>query len=432
MLQVLFAGCAVVQGAVYLGVFFRVVFYKDRELAPAHGASSAAGSGAGYAPPTGSAASSSPGLAAGSGVGYAPPTGSAASSSPGLAAGSVVGETRSAAPFARVSVLVCARNEAPNLRNNLPSLLAQDYPDWELLLVNDGSSDGSAAWLDEQASRHPRLRVLHVSAAEKAGPGKKGALALGIARASGPILLLSDADCRPSGAQWIRHMAAPFNDPQRGPGTDFVLGYGAYSPEKGWLNRLVQFETLHTLVQYAGWTLAGMPYMGVGRNLAYRKAVYEQGRGFAAHQHWPSGDDDLFVNANARKGRVALCLHPEAWTESRSPASWKAWVTQKTRHLSTGVFYRPLHRVVLSFYAMSHFGLYATLFGLIAVSGPILWILGVFLLRLLLVNGLFWHLGRRFRRPLLWHFSTIFDFWTVAYYARFVSSTLSPKPPLWR
>jgi len=271
-----------------------------------------------------------------------------------------------------------------------------------------------------------------VAAAEKPGPGKKGALALGIARSNGPILLLSDADCRPSGPHWIRRMASPFNDADRGPRTDFVLGFGAYSPERGWLNRVVQFETLHTLLQYAGWALAGMPYMGVGRNLAYRKSVFEQGGGFAAHQHWPSGDDDLFVNANAQKGRVALCLHPEAWTESRSPASWKAWVTQKTRHLSTGVFYRPLHRVVLGIYAMSHFGLYAALFGSIAVSGPILWILGVFLLRLLLLNALFWHLGKRFQRPLLWHFSTIFDFWTVAYYARFVGSTLSPKPPLWR
>jgi hypothetical protein len=214
--------------------------------------------------------------------------------------------------------------------------------------------------------------------------------------------------------------------------TDFVLGYGAYSPGSGWLNKVVQFETLHTLLQYAGWTLAGMPYMGVGRNLAYRKAVYDKGGGFAAHQHWPSGDDDLFVNANAKKGRVALCLHPDAWTESAPPATWSSWVTQKSRHLSTGVFYRPLHRVVLGIYAMSHFGLYATLFASSAVCGLIPWILWVFLLRLLVLHSMFWHLGRRLNRPLLWHFSTIFDFWTVAYYARFVGSTLSPKPPLWR
>lgn len=404
ILLVLFAGCAAVQGAVYILVFARVLFYKDRGL-----------------------------------------------------------EAASAAPE-RVTVLVCARNEAPNLRNNLPSLLAQQYPDWELLVVDDGSTDGSAAWLDEQALLHPRMRVLHVAAAEKPGPGKKGALALGIAQASGSILLLTDADCRPSSPYWMQHMASAFNgsDPSsdsvsnpgsdsvsdpgsdrsanppgnasktRAPTVDFVLGYGAYSPGPGWLNCVVQFETLHTLLQYASWTLAGMPYMGVGRNLAYRKSVFLEGGGFSAHQHWPSGDDDLFVNANAKKGRVALCLHPQAWTESAPPATWSAWVTQKSRHLSTGVFYRPLHRIVLGIYAMSHFGLYATLLASSAVCGWIPWILLVFLLRLLVLHGMIWHLGKRFNRPLLWHFSTIFDFWTVAYYARFVGSTLSPKPPLWR
>ncbi len=383
ILLVLFAGFAAVQGAVYFLVFARVLFYKDRSF-------------------------------------HEP-----------------------AATPERVTVLVCARNEAPNLRNNLPSLLAQEYPDWELIAVDDGSSDGSAAWLDQQALLHPRLRVLHVTAAEKPGPGKKGALSLGIAQATGAILLLTDADCRPSSPHWISHMAGAFqatpprqesgsNPEHSGQPTDFVLGYGAYAQRPGWLNQVVQFETLHILLQYAGWTLAGMPYMGVGRNLAYRKAVYDEGGGFNAHQQWPSGDDDLFVNAHAKKGRVALCLHPQAWTESEAPATWSAWVTQKSRHLSTGVFYRPLHQVILGSYALSHFGLYATIFASSAVCGLIPSILLVFLLRLLVLHGLFWHLGKRFNRPLLWHFSTIFDFWTVAYYARFVGSTLSPKPPLWR
>ncbi len=326
-----------------------------------------------------------------------------------------------------VSVIVCARNEGPNLRINLPLLLGQDYPDWELLVVDDGSSDGSSEWLAGQAQIQPRLKVLRVEENQKAGPGKKGALALGIAASRHSILLLTDADCRPATPQWIRHMASQYDER-----TDIVLGYGAYELRPGFLNRVIQFETLHTLVQYAGWTLAGMPYMGIGRNLSYRKSVYQRVGGFTTHQHWPSGDDDLLVNAAAVPGRVALCLNPAAWTLSAPVEEWKDWVRQKSRHLSTGVFYRPLHRLALGAYSLSHFGCYASFLVCIALCSSIPLVLGLFTLRLLLQAIMFQRLGKRFERPELWHFSTIFDFLTVLYYARFVHSTLVPKPPIWR
>ncbi len=338
-----------------------------------------------------------------------------------------------ALPPEKISLVICARNEATNLRNNLPRLLAQQYPNWELVVVDDGSEDGSGEWLRVQAEAQrvvgamPEFRVLHVTEEQKRGPGKKGALAIGIEQSTGDLLVLSDADCYPSSDQWLQHMASRFK-----PETDFVLGYGAYAVRSGWLNRVIQFETLHTVLQYASWTLAGMPYMGVGRNLAYRRSVYMNNGGFSRHADWPSGDDDLMVNQNARSGRVALCLHPDAWTISEPSLTWADWRRQKQRHLSTGVFYRPLHKVVLALYAMSHFGWYASFFACVAAFGSIPLLFVVLILRLALVNGVYYHLSKRFNRPYLWHFSTIFDFLTVVYYTRFVTSTRVSKPPTWR
>lgn len=331
-----------------------------------------------------------------------------------------------------VSVVLCARNEAVNLRNNLPSLSAQEYADWELVLVDDGSTDGSSTWLqewaEEQNALRPKrnIRIICLPDQEKTRPGKRVALDRGIRASKGDWILLTDADCRPDSPHWISQMMAQVERD-----TDFILGYGGYAEYPGWLNRIIQFETLHTLLQYTSWALAGMPYMGVGRNLAYRRSVYVEGGGLTEHL-WPSGDDDLFVNALARTGRVALCLDPSGWTQSEPPRSWKEWVKQKRRHLSTGVFYRPLHRTVLGIYAMSHFGTYVTFFVAWALCGLIPWMWALLALRLLVWNGLFYHLSRRFARSHLWYFSTIFDFLAVAYYARFVGSTLFPKLPSWR
>ncbi len=326
-----------------------------------------------------------------------------------------------------VSVLICARNERANLQHNLPALLAQDYPNWELIVVDDASSDGSGAWLDEQARQNPRLRVLHLPEGQKPFAGKKGALEAGRQAARHPVLLLSDADCRPCSNQWIRLMAERF-----GPQTDLVLGYGAYEQHPGWLNRFIQFETLHTLLQYASWALAGMPYMGVGRNLAVRSEALDRQGGYAVQAFWPSGDDDLMVNRMAKKGRVALCLSSSSWTVSTPPHHYAAWRKQKSRHLSTGRFYRPLHQLVLGAYSMSHFGVYACMLVVSFIYGPIPVVWGLFVLRWLVIKAVLYGLGRRFERPKLWHFSTIFDFLTMVFISTFVFKALCPKPPTWR
>ena len=250
-----------------------------------------------------------------------------------------------------VSVIIAAHNEADNLKKNLPLFFRQDYPHFQVVVIDDRSTDHTLAVLDEMKQQYgERLHVVRVQPQEwetfKAN--KKFALTLGIKAARYDKLLLTDADCLPASDHWISRMTAPL----RGD-TDFVLGYGRYRRLKGFLNTLIRYETLQTGIQYAGFALRGMPYMGVGRNLAYRRSFFLEKNGFGKFFDQLSGDDDLLVNQWAHKDNVQLCLHPDAHTISTPKHSWAQWIRQKRRHVTTARFYRPVHKWLLGAYALA-------------------------------------------------------------------------------
>lgn len=261
-----------------------------------------------------------------------------------------------------VSVVVCARNELANLKKHLPLWLEQDYPHFELLLVDDGSSDGSADFL--QAYAHSRLRYLRIDDKPKELRGKKYALSKGIEAAQHNWLLLTDADCRPASANWIKEMMAA-----RAKHSDLVLGYGPYEavPSKS-LSLAVAYETSYAATQYLSLALWGLPYMGVGRNLLYHRLFYEKVKGFSSHWDIASGDDDLLVSAAAEGRKTAICLSPDSFCYSAPPQSWGAWRKQKSRHLSSSGRYKSWQKLILGSIAMSHFGFYGIFFIGISVN----------------------------------------------------------------
>lgn len=270
-----------------------------------------------------------------------------------------------------VSVVVCARNEAANLQKHLPFLLQQQYPNFEIIVVDDASTDETAAVLSAFQRQNPRLlRILTLT--DKTTIGKKRALAAGIAAAAGDWLLLTDADCQPVSEEWIATMMQA-----RLPDTEIVLGYGAYRNNGTWLHRWVQWETIFTAIQYFSAAAIGDPYMGVGRNLLYKKALYHRVNGFSSHAHLPSGDDDLLVNAAATARNTAYCLHPDAWTISEPQATWAGWLRQKRRHASVGGQYRLRHQVALAALAVSYLVFYA---------GWWLWLAGLLAGKLLIIG----------------------------------------------
>lgn len=284
-----------------------------------------------------------------------------------------------------VSVIVCARDEYYNLKENLPLLLAQDYSTFEVVVVNHGSEDETQYLLRDLADEHKNLKIVNVSQDLNFFTGKKFPLSIGIKSASYDILLFTDADCVPASNQWLRRMAANFTE-----GTEIVIGYGAYNKSKSLLNLLIRFDTTRIAMNYLSFARVGMPYMGVGRNMAYRKSLFYRQNGFISHYRIQSGDDDLFINKAATATNTRIEIQAEAHTISKPKASFDQWLRQKRRHLMTGGFYKPTHKFALGLFAFSQILFWAT-----AISLLVLWyqpyvVLGIFALRLfsqLLVTG---------------------------------------------
>jgi glycosyltransferase involved in cell wall biosynthesis len=255
-----------------------------------------------------------------------------------------------------VSVIMAARNESANLQNNLRLLLEQDYPNYEVIVVNDCSWDDSQKVLEEMQEHYKHLHVSQLFEQEKYPTGKKFALAIGIKAAKHDILLFTDADCRPSGNQWLRLMQSRFT-----PGKEIVLGYSPYVTYPGLLNLYIRFETLMTAMLYFSFALMREPFMGVGRNLAYRRQVFFRHKGFASHQHIMSGDDDLFVNQAATPDNVAIEIDPASFVASEPKKDFEQYARQKSRHLTTGKLYKPVHKRWLGWFYGSLFVFYISL-----------------------------------------------------------------------
>ncbi|MCX6271124.1 MAG: glycosyltransferase [Bacteroidetes bacterium] len=276
-----------------------------------------------------------------------------------------------------VSVVICARNEYYNLKKYLPQFLDQKYENFEVVVVNDSSDDETDYLLKTFTDLYPNLTVVHFRQNLNFFKGKKFPLSLGIKSAKNEIILLTDADCRPNSPFWIREMQSNFfND------TDIVLGYGKYETRKGFLNKLIRFDTLFIAIQYFSYTLAGLPYMGVGRNLSYRKSVFYKSGGFVSHYQIPSGDDDLFVNQVANPENIRIEVIPESHTISTVKTSYNSWYKQKKRHLTTGRYYKIRHKFMLSLFVVTQFLFYGFFILLIASGFNFLFPLTLFILRL--------------------------------------------------
>lgn len=252
-----------------------------------------------------------------------------------------------------VSVIICARNEADNLLANLPKILEQDYPEFEVVVVNDRSIDDSHLVLRALANKYCNLSLTKVQDSELHWAGKKFALSLGLKAAKYNHVLLTDADCHPSSNAWLKEMAGAFSEKHK-----IVLGYGAYLKRPGVLNYFIRMEALSIAHQYIASALMGVPYMAVGRNLAYDKNLFFNNRGFASHQFMPSGDDDLFVNEVANHKNTTIQLSENSFTLSEPERTFKDWIHQKRRHLTTGSRYNVLSKLWLLWISLVKYAMY--------------------------------------------------------------------------
>lgn len=250
-----------------------------------------------------------------------------------------------------ISVIVCAKNEEENIKKFIPLLLEQNYPDFELVLIDDSSSDNTLELFEEFEKNHSNIKLVKVKNNEAFWGNKKFALTLGIKAAKNEYLLFTDADCYPTSKEWIKEMSSHFTLKKT-----IILGYGAYEKINGsFLNKLIRFETLLTATQYFSWAKVGKPYMGVGRNLAYKREEFFKVNGFIEHIKLRSGDDDLFINQASDDKNTTICFSQESFTYSKPKTTFSEWFNQKRRHVSTAKHYKSFDRFQLGLFFMSQF-----------------------------------------------------------------------------
>jgi len=255
-----------------------------------------------------------------------------------------------------VSVLVCAKNEEKNLQELVPLLLKQNHSNFELVLINDGSTDKTLDVITKFSALDPRVKPINVVRNESFWGNKKYALTLGIKASSFENLLFTDADCKPISNNWITLMTQPLDS------KSIVLGYGPYITQKRTLtNLLVQYETLLTATQYFSYAKLGIPYMGVGRNLAYKRDLFYNNKGFISHIQLKSGDDDLFIQEAATPNNITIEIQPDSFMFSGPPKNLQKLFIQKRRHVTTSKFYKKKHKFLLGLFFLSKVVFFSTL-----------------------------------------------------------------------
>ncbi|WP_439184120.1 glycosyltransferase [Carboxylicivirga taeanensis] len=234
-----------------------------------------------------------------------------------------------------LSVIICAKNEAQNLKKFIPEICQQDYPQYQVIVVNDCSSDETEMVLAQLKTQFNNLYYTNIPLNKQHYQGKKLAITIGVKAAQYEHLVFTDADCRPASKLWLKSISSQFTSEKQ-----IIIGHGRFEKQKTLFNLFLRYETFFNAVQYMGFALRGKPFMAVGRNMAYTKSLFENNQVFKPYLNMASGDDDLFIRSCANKHNTTVQLNYDSQTISLAPRSFSEWVERKSRHLTTAPVYK--------------------------------------------------------------------------------------------
>lgn len=284
-----------------------------------------------------------------------------------------------------VSILVYSHNQGEALVRNLPVWLAQDYPTFEVIVVDDNSLDDTQDVLTMFDQRSDRLYHTRIDEKVRGMSHRKLAILLGIKAAHHDIILSTQAQCLPSSDQWIMHMVRAFREDLR---AEVVLGPVAYQRRASFLSRFCGWDLFQRQVQLFGLTLAVKPYAGWGQNMAFRRQVFYANRNqaFVGHLHIKPGEDDLFVADVAGHDNVAVECTPEAVVTDQTSPLFLGWSMERTSRAFTSQRYALAPKMVAHLDTLTRYLTIVPGFGLLGYAvwhllpltvapDPLLWIL---------------------------------------------------------
>ena len=255
-----------------------------------------------------------------------------------------------------VSVVMAVRDESHLLIKSLPVLLSQDYPNYEVVVVNDNSIDETAQLVTDFKTTYPNLHYVDLTSSISNIRGRKFPLALGIKAAKNEIVVLTDASSIPASPYWLQHIAGRFTRKTR-----VVYGGVSVFRKPGFLNALMRYDAVRSLVLAFSYTLSGMPVMANGRNLAYTRSLFLKNKEtFVSQPRMPYGDDDIFMNKVASSLDCDVEPDPDAMV-SQNGLTPKRWFNQKKASFVTRSYYSFRSRFLLKMYNFLSLLFYAAL-----------------------------------------------------------------------
>jgi glycosyltransferase involved in cell wall biosynthesis len=325
-----------------------------------------------------------------------------------------------------LSVIICSHNEIENLKKLLEKLYVQAYNVFEMVVVDDRSEDGTYDYLLQLEKKWENLKLVRIEWTPRHISEKKYAISLGIRAASYDHLLLTDADCEPRSIYWMKTMMNQFTEK-----VDFVLGFSYYKSYPGLLNLFIRHETLQTAILYLTLALSGIPYMGVGRNLGYRKSFFLEKKGFSRILKIVGGDDDLFVNRYATRKNANPVIHPDGVILSEPKTDLRSYIRQKLRHLSVGKKYRAKHRFILGLFTLSKLIFWLAGLSLLILTHYLFWVILIIFSVLLLSLWSFREISKKFKVKYEYGWVWLMDFMYISFLAIFSLSAFSSKNIKW-
>lgn len=262
-----------------------------------------------------------------------------------------------------LSVIIVAKDAAHELQENLPSILEQDYPEFEVIVIYDHSADDCDDVLKLLEDKYPNLYHTFIPDSARYISHKKLGITMGIKASRHDWLVFTESNCHPQSNRWLKQMARNFT-----PATEIVLGYSNYEKASGWFNKKITFDTLLNSMRYLGMAIAGHPYMGTGRNLAYRKSLYYKQKGFASHLNLQRGEDDLFINETANGHNTRVETSPESLIRISMPKYKRIWCEEKISYAATSRLFKGTARYLMGFETCSRLLFYAVTITTIVIS----------------------------------------------------------------
>jgi len=307
-----------------------------------------------------------------------------------------------------VSIVLTANNQYAYLYKYLPVLLDQDYPDFEVLVVNDNSDDGTEDLLKELSRQFDNLKSIALRQSLNWFKGRKFPLSLGIKSARNDIIVLIDAACRPESKNWISEITTAYQNK-----VEIVLGYTTFETPS-FINRFLRFTAFYDALVYLSLALSGIPFKGIGKNLSYKRELFYRHKGFSSHYTISAGDDEIFVNKTANSKNTAICISKDSIVKSTTKVSFFKWLQHEKSRLNIRKYFKTGHRFLISLFSASTFLFYGLFIYLLVAGVPWFIPVSVFGLRLISQVIIFGLVQKKLSEKKLLLFSPLFEIVIVA------------------